>query len=241
MSNEYITKRAFSSFASESLYEEVMDELKPDEIQVESQLGKSVEVEDVEETDPGRSLTDRFVESVEKEEEPDTGSEYITERGYQKSEIDFEDNEGVERAEGFDNLAEKKETLSSLNDKFVSQGVSRRYVMSKADVPDTSLTFEDQVGQYFYKIDSRMSPSECVEKLDEYESWFGLSEDERVRVGVLALTKEYPWAVADIMENEKDASRFFANALEHELMTAEKRDINEEFSHKLVSKMSDAL
>jgi len=225
-----IRRTAFSFNPSDEIYKEAAEELKGAEISVESEIGKEAEVTEVDEESPDTSLTSRFVESVPESESVETGSEEIRKTGFKREGVSLDDNEGIERISASDDIQERHGQMLKLNDSFRDRDISRRYVVSKADIPETAFAFEDALGQYYYKIDSMLSPHDCVDVVDKVDSWFNTSEDKRPYVGVLALAKEYPWAVQDVVDSDVDVEKFLDNVFKREGDVAEKRDVHEEFT-----------
>lgn len=228
--SEDIRRTAFSYNASDEIYEEAAEELKGVEISVESEIGKDADITEIDEESPDTSLTSRFVEDVSESESVETGSEEIRKTGFKRERLSLDDNEGMERISASDDIQKRHGQMLKLNDSFRERNISRRYVVSKADIPDTAFEFEDALGHYFYKIESELSPQDCVDIVDKIDSWFETPEDKRPYVGVLALAKAYPWAVQDVVDSDVDTDVFLDNVFKREGDVAEKRDVHEEFS-----------
>jgi len=228
--SEEIRRTGFSYNASDEIYEEAAKELKGVEISVESEIGKEADVATVDEESPDTSLTSRFVEDVSESESVETGSEEIRKTGFKRESLSLDDNEGMERIDASDDIQKKHSQILELNESFRDRDISRRYVLSKADVPEGAIMFEDALSQYFYKIDSELSPQDCVDIVDKVDSWFETPEDKRPYVGVLALAKAYPWAVQDVVDSDVDTDVFLDNVFKREGDVAKKRDVHKEFS-----------
>lgn len=236
MSDE-IRRTAFRYEASDDIFKEAREEILGEEISVKSEIGEDVSVTEVEEEAPDVSLTSRFVEDISESEDVVSGAENIRKTGFKSEGVSLEDNEGAERISASEDIQKKHSQMLKLNDSFRDRDVSRRYVVSKTDIPESAFTFEDSLGHYFYKIDSKLSPQDCVDVVDKVDSWFETSEDKRPYVGILALAKQYPWAVQDIIESDVEIESFLDGIFEREGDVAEKRDVHEEFSIEQFNQM----
>lgn len=236
--NEYIKNAAFSLSTEQEIIKQAHEELSED-VEIESEIGKSADEVEVEEEDPDTALTSGFDQHVPEREEVKSGNEHIRERGYEKGEIDMDENDGLERMKSADSLQDKQAQILEANERFRSDNISRRYVMSKADIPKDAIAFKDALSHYYYKIDKPLAPEDCVKMLESYDTWFDVAKTDRPAVGIIALAEKYPWAFEDMRTSEKhDASVFLDNVFVSELdMTTEKRDVNEEFTEQQMKKM----
>lgn len=235
-----IRRVPYSFSGDEELFEQARDELS-DDVSIDSEIGKSAEVESVEESDPDNALTDRFVENPPEKEHTDRGADEIRKTGFRKDGVSLDDNEGLDRMESATNVQKKQSQMLKVNDRFRNENISRRYVVSKADVPESAFEFEDSLGHYYYDIDKAFSPQECVEKVDMVDSWFELNDNERAHAAVLGLSKAYPWALEDIMTSEKSIREFVQDVFKIEGDVVEERDIHEEFTVKQIERICEIL
>ena len=191
--DDRIRKRAYSSPKHTDVFEEVFEEFEG----FETTDPAEVEFEDtqVKESNPDDAIRAGFTEPVpEQEDDFELGT--IREKAHSHEEIDFQNNEGVEFSEGSDSVIERAQKLQKVNSQLEEQGVRRQYVLSESDAPENAFVHKDSIGDYFYEMPFRVRPSN-VTKVVEEDSWFELSENERVVATVMLLDKSYPWALQD--------------------------------------------
>lgn len=240
--DEYITEAAYSFGNEAEIIKQAREELLEDEVEVESTIGADVPEQESVDVNPESDVTGQFEQTVSKQEDVQTGSENILDRGYQVDEVNLEDNEGIERIESATSIEQKHSQILEANEQFREKGISRRYVLTESDAPDTAFTFKDALSTYYYEVDKPLTPEDCVEKLDIVDSWFDVNKEDRPAIGILALAEEYPWAFEDFLESDVDKSALLENVFVSELdMTTEKRDVHKEFSKYEMEKMRDML
>jgi hypothetical protein len=203
-----IRKLAYAALDQSDVIKEVLSEYDP--VSVDSS-GPDPDIDTVEEPEP--SETARFLFELQSEipeGEDETGTlGRMREIAYsRKNNVTFNQNDGVAMEDEIAALTEKAKQLATANAGLSERGIKRRYIMAEPEAPTDAHVYEDGVGKYFYKTDTKIRPSDVTAVVDA-DSWFALSDDGRTLASVLLLAKEYPWFTVEEQSREQIESHLY--------------------------------
>jgi len=203
-----IRKLAYAALDQSDVIKEVLSEYDP--VSVDSS-GPDPDIDTVEEPEP--SETARFLFELQSEipeGEDETGTlGRMREIAYsRKNNVTFNQNDGVAMEDEIAALTEKAKQLATANAGLSERGIKRRYIMAEPEAPTDAHVYEDGVGKYFYKTDTKIRPSDVTTVVDA-DSWFALSDDGRTLASVLLLAKEYPWFTVEEQSREQIESHLY--------------------------------
>lgn len=231
-----IRKLAYAALNQSDVIEEVLGEYEP--VSVKSS-GPDPEVETIEEPEP--SETARFLFELQSDIPEETGDVgalgRMRELAYsRKNNVTFDQNDGVAMEDEIAALTEKAKQLATANAGLSERGIKRRYIMAEPEAPPDAHVYEDGVGKYFYKIDSKLRPFDVTDVV-EADSWFELSDDGRTLASVLLLAKEYPWFTVEDQSREQIESHLYR------ALVTELDELNDENVYRMerIDKIADAL
>jgi len=210
------------------------------EIEVERSIDQEVDVEDVDISND--SVTDQFRgdTQIDKDDTVPGDAGYAQKVAYarQTTDVDVTKTEGFSRVQKSEKVKRLVGKVQKANKLVKQSGLSRRYVVTKADAPDKASVFEGAEGYFYFEKQDDYRPSNVTEYADK-EHWVAFDdEDEQALFTVSFLKKKYPNAV-DTIEDEDDMRNFLNRTLVDELdVTRDEDAFEKEFVDRLAKLMT---